>query len=148
MVEGGEVYLQSYFDKIDKILSNSQKTSLFLATESEFAVAAFKHRYGSSLFYYPDFIRTPIDDVLAWAYSLAKNKMDDMGFVGGVGYQLHYKLVADGNSEMGIRAGTEAVTDLFTLAACDHFVCTASNFTLACSYLNPQQKQHLVSRGA
>jgi hypothetical protein len=148
MVEGGEVYLQSYFDQIDSLRSTSSKSSIFLATESELPVAAFKHRYGNSLFYYPDFLRTPIDDVLAWAYSLAKYKMDNMGFVGGVGYQLHYKIVAAGDPESGIRAGKEAVTDLFTLAACDHFVCTASNFTLACAYLNPKQEQHLVSKGA
>lgn len=48
---------------------------------------------------------------------------------------------------MGLRAGREAVADLYTLAARDDFVCTTSNFTLTSAFLNPDQRLHRVSGG-
>jgi hypothetical protein len=85
--------------------------------------------------------------VMEWSYSLATGQSDDMGFVSGAPFQTHYRLAAAGGGPEGLRAGKEAVLDVFTLAACDDFVCTASNFTLTCAFLNPQQIQHLVLPG-
>lgn len=148
LVEQGDVYFEDYFSKIDRIRVQYDQSSLFLATDNDLAIAAFRMRYGNTVYYYPEFIRTSIDEVMDWAYSLTRSTSDDMGFVGGVGFQTHYKLAAAGKGADGVRAGKEAVTDVFTLAACDEFVCTASNFTLTCAFMNPDQLLHLVSKGA
>jgi hypothetical protein len=147
-VEQGHVFFTDYFMTIDRIREQHPEFSLFVATDNELAIAAFQHRYGvERVFYHPDFIRQSIDDILEWAYSLTQGTSDQMGFVDGVGFQTHYILAAAGGGAEGIRAGKEAVAEVFTLAACDDFVCTASNFTLACAYLNPEQTLHLISKG-
>lgn len=146
-VEQGAVFFSSYYEKIDALLRRHRRASIFLATDNDLAVAALKQRYGNKLFYYPDFIRSTIDEIFAWIYALERSRSDEMGFIDGVGFQTHYKLAAAGGGEDGIRAGKEAVLDVFTLAACDDFVCTASNFTLTCAYMNPKQALHLMSRG-
>jgi hypothetical protein len=148
-VEAGFIYYQDYYNIIDRILLEHPESSIFMATDNELALTAFTQRYGDAVFYYPNVIRETIDDVLKWAFSLTHGQSDEMGFVGGKGFQTHYKLAAsaiNGDSE-GIRAGKEVVTDVFTLAACHEFVCIASNITLACSYLNPEMKLHLISKG-
>lgn len=147
MVEQGKIYFQSYFSKVDRILRQHPSSKIFLATDNDLAIAAFEMRYGGIVFYYPEFIRESIDDILDWTYALTRSQADDMGFVGNIGFQTHYKLAAAGGGKAGIRAGKEAVLDVFTLAACDDFVCTASNFTLASSFMNPKQKLHLISKG-
>ena len=147
LVEQGSIFFDDYFLAIDRIRGEYPASSLFLATDNDLAIAAFTQRYGDAVFCYPGFIRQSIDDVLEWVYSLSQASLDDMGFVGGVGFQTHYKLAAAGGGLDGVRAGKEAVTDVFTLAACDDFVCTASNFTLTCAFMNPRQTQHLVSKG-
>jgi hypothetical protein len=147
-VEQGLVFFDDYFRTIDGICEQFPEFSLFVASDNELAIAAFQHRYGvERVFCHPNFIRQSIDDVLEWAYSQTQGSSDHMGFVGGVGFQTHYKLAAAGGGSDGIRAGKEAVTEVFTLAACNDFVCTASNFTLACAYLNPEQTLHLISKG-
>jgi hypothetical protein len=149
MVEQGNIFFASYFEAIDAIRERQPLSSVFLATDNDLAIAAFRVRYGEALFCYPGFIRQSIDEVLEWAYTIshARTQVDDMGFVGGVGFQTHYKLAAAGGGSDGLRSGKEAVADVFTLAACDDFVCTASNFTLACAFLNPRQTLHLISKG-
>jgi len=148
-VEQGNVFFETYFSKIDKLIEKYPTYSIFLATDNELAIAAFIKKYGhQNLHYYPDFIRESIDDVLRWAYSLSRGKSDEMGLVEGVGFQTHYKLAASGFGERGIQAGREAVIDVFTLIGCDDFVCTVSNFTLTSSFMNPSLDLHLVSAGA
>jgi hypothetical protein len=146
VVEGGKVFFRDYFSAIDGILKRHPDAGIFLATDNDLAIATFKSHYGDRLFYYPDFIRETIDAMMEWSYSLITGQADDMGFVSGVPFQTHYRLAAGGAGPEGVRAGKEAVMDVFTLAACQDFVCTASNFTLACAFLNPRQSQHLVSR--
>lgn len=147
-VEQGDVFFRDYFQAIDAIRKRYPESSLFLATDNELALNMFQSRYRDALAFYPAFIRQSADSILEWAYSMAHDTPDAFGFVGARGFQTHQILAATGCGADGIRAGKEAVTDLFTLAACDDFVCTASNFTLACSFLNPNQQLHLVSKGA
>jgi len=146
-VEQGQVFFRQYFQVVDDLCAQSPDASIFLATDNELAVAAFVLRYGDRVRYYPDFSRESIDNILEWAYSLLTGRSDGMGFVSGVGFQSHYRAAASDDRTLGLRMGREAVADVFTLARCDDFVCTASNFTLACAYLNPEQRQHLVSSG-
>lgn len=148
LVEQGSVFLTDYFEVIDRLLAERPESGIFIASDNELAITAFQHRYPGNVFFHHGFIRQSVDDVLEWAYSLTQATSDDMGFVGGVGFQTHYRLAAKGGGAEGVRSGKEAVADVFTLAACQDFICTASNFTLACSYLNPDQVQHLISKGA
>ncbi|MDC7789323.1 hypothetical protein PQJ75_19970 [Rhodoplanes sp. TEM] len=144
-VEQGLVLFADYFGAIDRLLDETPDASLFLATDTELALAAFRLRYGTRVRWQAEAVRSSIDDLLVWADAAARGTVDAMGFVDGVGHQTHYRLAAAGGGADGIRAGVEAATDLFTLARCDSFVCTLSNFTLACSYLNPDQRQILVA---
>jgi hypothetical protein len=148
MVEQGRVLFCDYFSVIDGLLLTHPGAAIFLATDNELAIATFRHRYGEQVLCHAGFLRGSIDDVVSWAYSLITGEPDEMGFVSGTGFQVHYKLAAAGGGADGLRSGKEAAIDAFTLAACDEFVCTASNFTLACAFLNPAQRQHLVSKGA
>lgn len=147
MVEQGKVLYGQYFVVLDRLVRDHAPCSIFLATDNEMALAVFQFRYGDTVRYNKDVLRSSADDVLRWAYALAEGRPDAMGFVDGVGFQSHYRVAAQADYEdgAGLRAGKEAVVDLFTLAGCDDFICTISNFTLACSYLNPQQVQHLIS---
>ncbi|RAI44635.1 hypothetical protein [Rhodoplanes roseus] len=144
-VEQGLVLFADYFAGVDRLLDETPDASLFLATDTELALAAFRLRYGDRVRWQPDVVRTSIDDLLVWADAATRGKVDAMGFVDGVGHQTHYRLAAAGGAE-GLRAGTEAAIDVFTLAGCDSFVCTLSNFTLACAWLAPDQQQILVAR--
>jgi hypothetical protein len=147
VVEGGKVFFRDYFSAIDGILKRHPDAGIFLATDNDLAIITFKSHYGEKVFYYPGFIRETIDAMMEWSYSLITGQSDDMGFVSGLPFQPHYRLAAAGAGPEGVRAGKEAVTDVFTLATCQDFVCTTSNFTLACAFLNPRQTQHLVSQG-
>jgi hypothetical protein len=147
LVEQGNIHFSNYFSAVDKSLQDHPEAGLFLATDNELAIAAFKMRYADKLFYYPEFIRQSIDEVMNWAYALVGGTGDSMGFVDGVGFQTHYRLAASGGGAAGVRHGKETVTDVYALAACDELVCTLSNVTLTCSFLNPQQTLHLVSKG-
>lgn len=147
LVEQGRIFFSDYFAIIDRLLEAHPSASLFLATDNDLALAAFAQRYPGRLCWHDGFLRESIDDVLAWAYSLTTGQADAMGFVSGVGFQTHYKAAAAGAGAQGLRCGREAVIDLYTLAACDDFICTTSNFTLSCAFLNPDQRLHLVSAG-
>jgi hypothetical protein len=144
LVEQGRIFSNDYFSVIDELLKERPDAGIFLATDNDLAIAAFRSRYGDKVFYYPGFIRQTVGDVMDWAYSLATGQSDHMGFVSGVPFQTHYRLAEAGGGSEGLRAGKEAVIDGFTLAACHDFVCTASNFTLSCAFLNPRQRQHLI----
>src|SRR5262249_13572307 len=61
-VEQGRVFFRDYFAAVDRILRQEPNTSIFLATDNDLAVAAFKSRYGSRLFFFPEFLRETIDE--------------------------------------------------------------------------------------
>lgn len=122
LVEQGDIYFRDYFTLIDRIRETDPRISLFLATDNDLAIAVFRLRYGDAVHCYPDFIRTSVDEVMDWVYALMRASSDNDGFVGGVGFQSHYILAAAGGGADGLRAGKQAVTDVFTLAACDDFV--------------------------
>jgi hypothetical protein len=145
MVEQGRVLFDDYFRLLDARLAADPALGIFLATDTELAVAAFRMRYGERVTLHRGATRASIDDVLRWAYALTDARPDEQGFVGGQGFQTHFIVAASGGGEAGLRAGREAARDLFTLAACDELVCTISNFTLACAYLHPQQRHHLIA---
>ncbi len=146
MTEQGEVFFNDYFKRIDRICHDDPHSSIFLAADNELAIAVFRHKYGHRVRYHEHIIRQTADDVMEWAYALTRRgSIDDIGFVDGKGFQSHYRIAASGGGIDGIKAGQDAVTDLFTLAGCDDLICAVSNFTLTCAYLNPKQTQHLIA---
>lgn len=141
----GKTFLEPYFVKIDSILEKYSDSNIFLATDNDLVLAGFRERYGSDrVLCHPRVICQMNDEVLARSYSLDRFKNDENKFGGGIGSQGQSQIAATGGSKEGIRNCKAAITDVFTLAACDDFVCSASNFTLACAYLNPRQVQHIV----
>lgn len=144
-VEQGDVLFSDYFKAIDAIMQTKEDASVFLATDCEFAVACFKHRY-HTVYTLPDVKRLPMDNVLQWGMASRRRNafVDDMGFVNGTGYQLHYTQ-ASSNTSGGVKAGQDVLSEAMCLARCDHVVHTISNVALAVSYMNPSVEMTLVT---
>lgn len=126
--EQGYVYFQDYFKIIDSL---DQTAKIFLATDNDLGVIAFKDRYGDRIVYRKEAKRTNIDNILRWAYSSSKGKPDNQGFIDNEGFQVHY------DSKPSISMGIDVIVDTLCLARCGCFVHTISNIAQAVSYINP-----------
>ena len=62
------VYLNDYFKKLDNILIDDDY-KIFLATDTDFGLLAFKSRYGDKIIYTKNIDRLPLDNILEWAYA-------------------------------------------------------------------------------
>ena len=130
--ESGFIYLRNYFKEIDKLLEKYKNSKIFLATDSDFVIAAFEFKYKDIIFYNTDISRTDIDNVLEWAYSLTMGNMDNIGLVNGNGFQIQH-VSSKNNKDIG----HDIIIDLFCLTKGDFFIGAQSNITLAVSYINP-----------
>jgi hypothetical protein len=136
--EQGAIYLQEYFDLIDK--HTKHNTKIYLATDTEFGVAAFKHKYGDRIVYNTAISRTSIDNILEWAFARGNAKTDNVGFVGNKGYELHHE-----NAGMsGTKLGEDVICDVLTICRCNVFIHSLSNIALAVSYINPHIEMVMV----
>lgn len=133
-IESGKVYLEQYFDKIDIILKENPNTQIFLATDSNFGLYAFKEKYGNKIKYINDVERLSMTEFLHWCFSLADGKADDVGFINGTGYELHHKRVKEPDNR---KLTIDLLTEVLCLSKCDYLVHTTSNVALAISYMNP-----------
>lgn len=141
--EQGIVLLRDYFREIDKIIDSHPNVWIYLATDNDLGVLAFSQRYGTRLGYIQDITRTSLDNLLEWAYERGTSHTDSMGFIGGKGYELHYTAAVN-NPHGDPKLGTDVLTDVFCLAACEYFIHTASNVALAVSYINPNTKMIMI----
>ena len=133
--EAGLVLLKDYYAEINSILKVFPDSCIFLATDSDFIISSFQFEYGKEkIFYNEGIIRTDIDNVLEWAFSLTTKTMNMIGLVDGVGYQVHH--IASSKDE-DIDLGEDIVLDLFCLARGNFLIGAQSNITLALSYINP-----------
>ena len=137
-VESGPIFLQQYFDEIDKILKEHQEAKIFLATDTDFGVVSFQHKYGEKIKYIKNINRLPIDNILEWAFALSKNnKTDIVGMIEGKGYELHHKTISDNNIQSHYSFTKDLLTEVLCLSKCNILVNSTSNISLALSYINP-----------
>lgn len=143
--ESGQVYLQQYFDEINKIDAVSPtKKSIFLASDNEFGVAAFKKKYGTRLFYLDYVDRVDFDGFLEWSFALGKNKADGVGFIGGKGYELHHKQAQNIDLNKTKKMTEDLLIEVLSLSKCQYLVHTLSNISTAISYMNPNIEMKMI----
>jgi hypothetical protein len=134
--ESGKVYLQQYFDKIDSIIANNPDAAIFLATDNEFGILAFIHKYGSKVKYIPNITRLTLDNFLDWGYKLMeKQTIDIVGMIDGEGPELHHQILS--NNLDTKKPTIDLLTEVNCILQCRWFVHTVSNISLAVSYMNP-----------
>lgn len=137
-VESGCIFLEQYFKEIDQILVKHPKAKIFLATDTEFGIMAFKHRYENKLIYIKDIKRLPIDNILEWAFALLNvGKSDGVGIIKNRGYELHQShIYLDKNADYyELTAGL--INEILCLSKCNILINSTSNISLALSYINP-----------
>lgn len=134
-IESGKVYLEDYFEQIDKILSVYPTSKIFLASDSQFGIYAFVERYGEKIVYIKDIDRLSMAEFLHWAFGLADGKADHVGFINGKGYELHHKRVNQKNNK---KMTTDLLKEVLCLAKCNQIINNISNIPLAISYINPE----------
>ena len=146
-VEGGKIFFADYFRKIEQIINTIPDTDIyvkiFIASDTEWGIMAFKHHYKwVSPFYMQDIERCSVDNLLEWGYARGEGKSDDMDFINGVGYQYHYTKCA--GQEFNARHGQDVLCEVLALSRCDCVVHTVSNIALAVSYMNPNIEMHPI----
>lgn len=141
--EIGEVYLNDYFKKLDNILIEDDY-KIFLATDTDFGLLAFKNRYGDKIIYTKNIDRLPLDNILEWAYAgHSKGKMDNVGFIEGKGYELQH--IASESRSLSTKLGDDILSDVFCLSKCNYLIHPISNISLMVSYINPKIEMLCVS---
>jgi hypothetical protein len=141
--EQGIILLEDYFKKIDEILEFNKDAGIYLATDTEFGIAAFQRKYGSRLGYIEGITRTSMDNLLEWAYARGVANSDGVGFINNKGYELQH--VSSRENEGGDPTlGYDVLLDVFCLGECDWFIHTVSNLSLAVSYINPDIEMIIV----
>lgn len=133
-IESGKIYLEDYFKEIDKILLEKPDSQIFLATDSNFGIYAFKEKYGEKIIFIPDVERLSMPEFLHWCFSLADGKADHVGFINGKGFELHHKRV---NIQDNYKLTIDLLCEVLCLSKCDYLIHTTSNVALAISYMNP-----------
>ena len=137
-VESGEIFIQQYYNVIDNILLQQPNAKIFLATDTEFGLMVFTHKYGDRIKYIKETTRLPIDNILEWAYALNNiGKSDTVGLIKGRGYELHQNNIHN-NPNFNYREMTNALLyEILCLSKCNMLINSTSNMSLALSYINP-----------
>ena len=139
-VESGDIYLQQYFNVIDSLLENMPNAKIFLASDTEFGILAFKQKYGNIVNYIENIERLDLDNILAWAFAMKKHrKIDDVGFINNKGYELQHTKSND-ISQNNYKMTRDLLLEIFCLSKCDYLIHTISNIALTISYINPSIK--------
>lgn len=140
--EQGTIYLRDYFTQIDKIFKVENDVAIFLATDTDFGIAAFSMRYSDKIIYNKECDRTSMDNFLSWVYDSQKHKADEFGFLNGIGYELHNEKSGKNNNSTSF--GEDVLLDVILLSKCNWLIHTISNLSLAVSYWNPHCEMILL----
>lgn len=134
-IESGKVYLKQYFDEINKIIETNNNIKIFIASDNDFGISAFKKEYGSLVSYYENINRISMDQFLEWAFSLGSGKPDIVGFINGKGYELHH---LQDSSLNNYKNTCDLLKETITLSKCQYLIHSLSNISTAISYINPK----------
>lgn len=136
-VETGEIYFEDYYKVIDTLLLSNPSANIFLVTDTELAVAAFKAKYDQKIYYDKNSGRASLDNILQWAYARGKGPTDGFGMINRIGYEYHMEQ-ARLKSISPIKMGLDIIANTYCLSMCKWFVYIPSNISLAVSYMNPK----------
>lgn len=140
-VESGCIYLQQYFDEIDKLICIHPHSKIFIASDTEFGILAFQQKYKDKIIYMTDIERLNLDNILAWAYALTKSqKINEVGFIDNKGYELQHIQSANREVSNNYKMTKDLLSEVLCLSKCDYLIHTISNVALAVSYMNPSSK--------
>lgn len=133
-IESGKVYLEDYFNHIDKILIHNPESKIFLASDSQFGIYAFMEKYKDKVYYIKDIDRLKMPEFLHWVFGLTDGKADIVGFINGKGYELHHQRVGKSDNK---KMTTDLLKEVICLSRCNQMINSVSNIPLAISYINP-----------
>lgn len=140
-IESGQIFLQNYFDLIDEILRKKPKTKIFIASDTEFGIMAFKYKYKNKIKYIKNIDRLPIDNILEWAFALANSgKPDEVGIIKNKGYELHQSFIYNNPNTNYYNFTANLLYEVICLSRCNTIINSTSNISLALSYINPNLK--------
>ena len=143
--EAGAVYFHQYFEHIDAILKDNPLCKIFVASDNDLCIMMMEKKYGKDrIFYWSDIDRVGVDNILEWVFAktAADAVADNMDFINGKGYQMHY--VACQTGKGGSRMAIDVIQDVYCLAKAHWFVHMTSNLALAVSYINPEVEMRMV----
>ena len=137
-VESGCIFLEQYYKEIDQILVKHPEAKIFLATDTEFGIMAFKHKYGNKLTYIKDIKRLPVDNILEWAFALSNiGKSDNVGIIKNRGYELHQSNIYLDQNANYYELTANLLNEVLCLSKCNILINSTSNISLALSYISP-----------
>jgi hypothetical protein len=118
------ILFETYFKKIDKILLEYPESEIYLVTDTDLAIGAFKHKYGNKVQYDIESGRTTFDSILSWA------KLDNGE------NQYHHECCRIKQSDP-YKNGRDIIKNALILSKCDWFIFPESNISIVISYMNP-----------
>ena len=137
-VESGPLFLTQYYQAIDEILTLHPRAKIFLATDTDFGIMAFKYKYGNRIHYLDTTERLPVDNILEWAYALNTiGQSDNIGIIQNRGYELHQSQIFNGHNNNYLKFTNNLLLEILCLSKCNILVNAVSNISLALSYINP-----------
>ena len=114
------------------------EAKIFLATDTEFGIMAFKHKYGNKLTYIKDIKRLPVDNILEWAFALSNiGKSDNVGIIKNRGYELHQSNIYLDQNANYYELTANLLNEVLCLSKCNILINSTSNISLALSYISP-----------
>lgn len=143
-VESGDIYLRQYFDIIDQLIKEHPNSSIFLASDTDFGILAFKQKYKHKISYIKDINRLNLDNILSWAYAMkSQHNINDVGFIDNKGYELHHQISETNNTD-NYKMTKDLLLEILCLSKCHHLIHTISNIALSISYINPTIQLHTI----
>ena len=133
-VESGIIYLENYFNEVDKILQQYPDSKIFIASDTKFGIYSFIDKYGDKIRYIKNVDRLSMSEFLHWSFGLVQGQQDTVGFINGKGYELHHKRIENKNNK---KMTQDLLNEILCLTKCNQLVATTSNIPLAISYMNP-----------
>jgi len=134
-VPGGRVpELQEYFEQVDKIISNldRSKIKIYVASDSHYAVDRFKERYKDLVVY--------LEEAFRDAYRSDPHLIDeDYYYWKSHPEEFHAK-------KPGYKGGKEALIDCLLLSKCTYLIHTVSNLATFAIFFNPSLKTFVLPK--
>ncbi|CAM2176616.1 putative Mannosyltransferase [Paraburkholderia sacchari] len=133
---GGKIaHVQAYIDNVRRQLTArcieeaSPDWAVFLATDQDRVVTAFKEEFGDRVSYYQDVRRTTDAEDSRYDQLDADQRRAE-------GFQVQH-LVAANPENWDVRMAWEVIRDAMTMSYCDVLLHIVSNVSTAVSYMNP-----------
>ena len=144
--DGKMAHTQAYIDNVRLQLAArgideaSPEWAVFLATDQDRVVNAFRQEFGSRMFCYQDVRRTTDAEDTRYDQLSADERRAE-------GFQVQH-LVAANPDNWDVRMAWEVIRDAMTMSYCDVLLHIVSNVSTAVSYMNPDIELVFCAAGA